>query len=101
MCEQLNVVSEFGYKLASVAKNACYFTFQNGNQTANPENEIKFITEFRFARTTVIDGLNLYLPQYLTTALNATMRIVPEKDLYMVSFKKLEIYKLFYKVFTI
>lgn len=84
MCEQLNIVTEFGYKYATVAKNLNYVWYQN---CENKElSEIKFITKYEFfKKDAFLNGLNLYLPIYLSQALNATMKFIQSRFILKVS----------------
>lgn len=80
MCKTLDIVSNFGFKIANVVKNVSYFWHENCEEvTDNEISEIKFMTSDLFdqeSNKTSISGFNLYLAQYISIALNMTMNFI-------------------------
>lgn len=80
MCRTLDIVSNFGFKIANVFKNVSYFWHENCNEFKDNEiYEIKFMTSNLFdqeSNKTTISGFNLYLAQYISIALNMTMNFI-------------------------
>lgn len=86
MCQNLEVENRFGYREAVVHKNVDYVWHGNCDATT----AIKFILIFR-KRTKYrpVSGFQLYMADYLSQALNMSMRFVPAKINIFVSFVSL------------
>lgn len=89
MCEKLQVKSMFGFDNAFVSQNVNYVWHLNCNVFNSSDSlpEIRFILKFggKNNKPQLISGLQLFMTDYLSLALNSTVRFVAEKRFDFVS----------------
>lgn len=75
MCHQIIVERNYGYSETVISDSICYSC--NNKCFISEEKTINVVCDFKNNNSLVISGLSLYLPLYLSAALNSSLKFLP------------------------